>query len=666
MAKKNKILFESLDPSVTPDKVETLSKGEEVEPMGNALVKSILNSLDRSAKITRLTFEEDPTISSRFGGLYFEKHGQLPDKVLKNIAYSDGLIAAILQTRASQCSPFGKRLESKYGIGFRIEPTNERDFDKLPKDRKQAIELKINDVTNKLVTCGSTSQWEENRSMSLSTFLGISARNAVLFGRFATEIIWVTDPRNGERLFHSIRPADAGTIYKAIPKSNSIDAVRKAALKRLAELKNEKLQPEKFQNDEYAYVQVINGIPAQAFGEQEMIVHNCYPATDIELNGYPLTPIDTVIADVTTHINITNHNKLYFQTGRAARGMLVIESDDVDPSALADLKQQFQAAINSVNNAWKMPVIKVALGDKITWQPIDNSGRDMEFQFLSDSNVRSILSAFQMSPDELPGYAHLSKGTNNQSLSESNNEYKLEAARDVGIRPLLSSLQDFLNSRILPLFDKEVSKYCSIRLLGLDTDTQEKERTQIQEEQELHGTYDEILRKVEKNPVGKENGGNFPLNPGFQAVLDRYFTVGQIKEFFFGEDGASKDPRWNYLRDPFYFQAVQVQQAEQQMKDQQAMAQQQMQAQQQQTQQAQPGQGDPQQQQPGGPESDQLTSGIDQALGHMTKSEAAVPDTKKKLLVHHDKIVKEIMDAWNSESQTTLAEIIALVGKNKR
>ena len=46
---------------------------------------------------------------------------------------------------------------------------------------------------------------------------------------------------------------------------------------------------------------------------------------------------------------------------------------------------------------------------------------------------REILTAFMMSPEELPGWAYLSRGTNNQSLSESNNEYLLEAHRDEAI-----------------------------------------------------------------------------------------------------------------------------------------------------------------------------------------------------------------------------------------
>jgi S1-C subfamily serine protease len=73
-----------------------------------------------------------------------------------------------------------------------------------------------------------------------------------------------------------------------------------------------------------------------------------------------------------------------------------------------------------------------------------------------------------MSPEELPGYAHLSRGTNNQALSESNNEYKMQAARDVGIKPLIKQWEDFLNACILPILDPTLAKLVTIQLLGLD------------------------------------------------------------------------------------------------------------------------------------------------------------------------------------------------------
>src|SRR5690606_19466671 len=238
--------------------------------------------------------------------------------------------------------------------------------------------------------------------MNFSTYLEMVTRDGVIVGRFATEIIWTVDVQTGEKKFHSFRPADAATIYRAVKQKSAVQRVREEAyrlLKQIAGDEGSKIIPEKFMEDEYAYVQVIDGQPVQAFTADEMIVTNLYPVTDVDLNGYPLTPIDTVIADITTHINITTHNKLYFQSGRATRGMLVIKSNDIDPSVINDIRQQFNASINSVSNAWRMPVFGVSQEDDVVWQAIDTVQRDMEFQYLSDTNARVILSAFQMSPE---------------------------------------------------------------------------------------------------------------------------------------------------------------------------------------------------------------------------------------------------------------------------
>ncbi len=667
MAKKPKILFAALDPSVLPEDLAKLEKDGYYE---SPLVKSISNSLENNKKITRLAFEEDPTAPNKFGGLYFDKFSLLPDKVIKRISVIDDLVATIVRARGNQCASFGHELQDRFSTGFRIEPDKGGKFESLSVDEKAAIFKKIVVATKKLSTCGNTKKWSDQEHMTLPTFLYLSGTNAVRFGRFATEIIWATN-KMGEKEFYAFRPSDVGTIYKALPKNTAAAAVRKAAIKKLESIKNEKLIPEKFENDEYAWIQVIEGTPQQAFTEEEMIVHNCYPITDIEYNGYPLTPIDTAYNAIVTHLSIVNHNKLYFQNGRAAKGMLVIQSDDVDTTVLSDLKQQFNANINSTTNAWRMPVIKVGQEDTIEWKAIDSGARDMEFQYLSDSNARVILSAFHMSPEELPGYAHLSRGTNNQALSESNNEYKLEAARDVGIRPLLASMEDFLNSKILPLIDEEVAKYCSVKLTGLDADNPEKESTRIEAEQQLHGSMNDTLRTVDKPEIPKAWGGDLILNPIFGAKLDQYFTVGQIKEYFLGHKNASKDPKWDYARDPFYFQNAQILQGQQQMEEQQKMAQAQaaqgQAAQGGQPQEGQPQQGQPQQQDPnGGQPPDELTTGIDQLIQTFSKSEKDLDENKRKLLGRHNAIVKEVMDQWHKESETMMAELSQVINKNKR
>jgi phage portal protein BeeE len=183
-----------------------------------------------------------------------------------------------------------------------------------------------------------------------------------------------------------------------------------------------------------------------------MLVFNLFPCTDIEMNGYPISPLDTVVSSVTTHISIDAYKKLYFQNGRAAKGMLVIKSDEVDASVLDGIKLQFNASINNVANSFRTPIFGMGTTDAVEWVPFSGEGlHDGDFQFMYDQIARNIMSAFSMSPDELPGYSHLTRGTNSQTLSESNNEFKLTAARDTGFRPLILKIQTFFNEILFPI-----------------------------------------------------------------------------------------------------------------------------------------------------------------------------------------------------------------------
>lgn len=631
---------------VVYDKHPDLQK-EEGTP---SLSKSLLNQLNGSEhSIERLAFEADPALTNQFSSLYKAKQRLIPDHILKRIGIQDDLVASILGVRQNHVASFGRPREDRFDIGLVLEP-KKGVLDRVDNEQKEELQKRIDQTIERLITCGETKGWNDQERMSLTQFLYLSTRNALLVGRTATEIVHVVGI-DGERKFHSFRPIDAGTIYKAVPQKEAGDSVRREARVLLEQIKNKRLEPEKFQADEYTWVQVIDGRPVQAFTSDECIVQNFYPVTDVELDGYPVTPLDTAIAAVTTHINITTHNKLYFQSGRATRGMLIIKSDDVDAQVVSHVRQQFNAAINSVNNSWRMPVFGIGTEDDMVWSPIDSGARDMEFQYLSDMNARVILSAFQMSPEELPGWSYLSRGTNSQALSEGSNEYRLEAARDVGIRPLLKHFEDFLNTHILPLLDPMVAKLAVIKLMGLDADTAEKESIRYQQDQLLHMTYDELLTGVDKEPVGRAMGGDFPLNPNYQTILDKFYTVGQIKEFWFGEKDASKDPKWAYVRDEFWMQWQQQQQAQQQ-----AQAQAQQQAQQPQN----PSQGpqDAPQSTQTQDQGEDLTRSLDQAIGLLSKSEAQLPPSKRRLLHQQKATIQHFLDGWEDDLKQATKEIL--------
>ena len=651
--RKNKVSMAFADPYfAAAETSKPLSKSdikshEQAMADSNPLIKSVLNVLNGPGdSIERLAFDTQPNSQNVYASLWKRKLRLLPDEVLKRISIQDDLVAAIVNTRSNQLAAFGRPQPDRFSTGVRLEP-KPRYTENLKSDEKEKLQKRIAEVEQLLMTCGETRGWDDQEALTFGQYLFMSARNAVVFGRTATEMIWIDTPSG--RKFHSFRPIDAGTIFRAAPYKEAGDDVRKQALHHLARLKNKKLVPEKYVADEYSWVQVVEGQPIQAFTSDECFVHNFYPVTDVELDGYPITPLDTVITAVTTHINIGTHNKLYFQSGRAARGMIVIKSDDVDENVVSFVRQQFNASINSVGNSWRMPIFGVGTDDEINWYPIDNSSRDMEFQYLSDTNARVILSAYQMSPEELPGYAHLSRGTNNQAMSESNNEYKLEAHRDVGIRPLIAQFQNFLNARVLPLLAPDLAEFCSLKFVGLDVDTAEKESTRLQQDMAVHMTMDEVLEKVEKHPVGRRWAGRFLLNPQWQAVVDKYFLVGEILEFFFGIEGASQDPRFQFVNNPNWFQWQTMQMEKEQM-------QQQQQAQQQQAQQQQGQQQQQQQEQQG-----DLTNTVDQFAGMMSKSEQQLPSSKKMLLHHQRQVIQHVLHGLEADAQKATDDIAAVI-----
>jgi intein/homing endonuclease len=251
-------------------------------------------------------------------------------------------------------------------------------------------------------------------------------------------------------------------------------------------------------------------------------------------------------------------------------------------------------------------------------------------------------------------------------VHNSNQEYKLQAHRDVGIRPLIAQWQDFINQAIFPLIDPQLAKFCSVKLVGLEAETAEKESIRLQQDMPVHMTFNDVLEQVEKDPVPVNVGGTFPLNPQWQAIVDKYVPVGVLLEQFFGIEGASQNPEWNYVRDPYFFQNREFN-LQMQMMEQQAQAEQRAQAA------GGPPPEEGEEEEGGGgeaapqadPQAEQdLTRGLDQAIAILGKSENQLPPSKRRLLAQHRATVNNFMKEWEQDSQKFLREVMSLAEKH--
>jgi hypothetical protein len=557
---KNKMVF-----ALSQDAAETMDSAGFSKSENDPLLYAIhqASGSANSKKAPALAFTENPAPTDNFLGLYKTKRRALPDEVLKQIRITDHLVAAILRARGNMMSLFGHLRADRFDIGieFEIKPEfykilTPEQFDKVKERIKRAEKIILN--------CGHTDELENQEKLTLAEYMDIQCRNGLTFGRFATEIIYdrsAEPDQDGNYPFHRFRPVDVATIVRAVRKGEYVgNNLRATAIRALESLTGEKINIDikALQEDQYAWLQIIDGTPRQAFTHDEMLVYTLFPSSDVEHNGYPISPLDTVVSSVTTHISIDAYKKLYFQNGRATKGMLVIKSDEVDQQALDNMKLQFNASINSVSNSFRTPIFGIGSEDDVTWLPMTGEGLGDEFQFMYDQIARNILSAFGVSPDELPGYGHLSKGTNSQTLSESNNEFKLTAARDTGLRPLVLKFATFFNQRLLPLIDPLLAKVCEIKLAGLDSQSKEQETTRLQQDMVVSMSYNDVMQEVDKDSVLGIMGGNMPFNERFQLLLDKYNDVGEIKSTFFNDVTAFSDPLLQYKRDPFWIQYLQL------------------------------------------------------------------------------------------------------------
>jgi len=370
------------------------------------------------SKPHQLAFRLDPhNHNADYTCLYRIKPKGIPDPILKQMAIGDSLVGTIVRARENHASAFGKPRADRLSMGYYFEWRDKREYDNMPAQERDRWRERQDRASSILLTCGRTDGWSSSEQCSFGRWLAETTHSALTVGRIATEPVFV-DGADGEPEFHSFRPVDAGTIFptnKATARGG--DAIRQRSEQLLRHLTGDQdlVVPED-EWDEYEYVQLIDGNPVQVFTDDQLLTRTMFPVPDVEYQGFPVTPCDIAVTEILTHLSIGRQNQLYFQNGRAARGMIVVTSEEVDPDMLMQMRQAFMASINGVSSAHRMPLFGLSKDDSVQWVPIDNSSRDMEFQYLNDNTSRAILSAYGMSPDELPGFAHLSRGTTSQAL----------------------------------------------------------------------------------------------------------------------------------------------------------------------------------------------------------------------------------------------------------
>jgi len=324
-----------------------------------------------------------------------------------------------------------------------------------------------------------------------------------------------------------------------------------------------KLDNDEYLNEQYEYLQVINGKVVEGFMADEMIFGKIYELSEIDLSGYAIGPLERSMMMITAHLQIENHQKMFFTHGVASRGLLVIQGD-VTPNQLRTLQAQWTNQVSGPQSAWRTPILAGIKG--VQWEPLTIANRDMEYAAYQDHVIRTIHACFAIDAEET-GFGYLSKGIAQKAQSEQTNEWKITASRDKGLRPLLARIEALINDDILPVWNPKYADKYKFCFVGLDAENREEEIQRLQAEVQLHTTLDEVRGQAELIPMGI--GGGLVLNPLLVSTLQSNLYKGVFMEKFLGIEGAAERPDLQYIPDPMWFQ---WQQFQMEMMQQQAMA----------------------------------------------------------------------------------------------
>ena len=494
----------------------------------------------------------DPAMeNSNSAGLYKPKINFLAPLVLQQVSRKNSIVASVIDLRGNQVAAACKKPVDRFDVGFKIAP-KDSDIEPDPAEIREIEEFIIN--------TGKKEDRPMEDRMTFDQWGYMVARDFQLYGHAAIEKI-----KTATGDLHSFLPLPGESIYFADKEAKATIIKQLADTYKQTYDKNAK-QIKGLENDaDIKFVQVLEGKVVEGFTEDELTFARYVLESDIALNGYCVGPLERAIGSIISHLQIENHQKQFFTHGTASKGVLVIKGD-VAPNTLKALQQQWNNQITGPLNAWRTPILAGIEG--ADWLSLTASNRDMEYAAWQDYVLRVVFSCFAVDPEEV-GFGYLSKGTEQRSMGESSNEWKITASRDRGLRPLLNRIAAIVNEDIIPAYNPEYAKKYDFKFVGLDAETRTEELSRQQIETTVHSTLNEARKESEKESL--EFGGNLILNPLYIQTLQMNMMKGDFMEKILGIEGASQRPDLQFIPDPLWFQ---WQQTQMQMMQQQAMGQQ--------------------------------------------------------------------------------------------
>lgn len=382
---------------------------------------------------------------------------------------------------------------------------------------------KVAELESFVLNCGRTEDRPfESKKWTFDGILRALIRDSLTYDQYCVEKI---PDREGN--LHHFLPTDASTIrfsspelanYKKYEVDNGYSLLYpEQEIKALERNDALDLDPKKLEDNSYKFVQVIRGRIVRAFTEREMAMGIRNPQTNIYANGYSLSELETLLTQVTAHLNTENFNRSYHTQGFSAKGILHIKSP-LSRRKLESLRIEWKHLVSGNRNSFQTPIISGV--DEVKWIPLNQNHTDMEFQNWNNYLIKTICAGYQIDPLEI-GFGMREEGGKVGGLAGDNSKVKLEFSKDKGLVPLLRNIEDFINKYIIA----EIAPEYELRFVGIEEENLAEAVERQLKEVKFKKTVNEIREEANLLPI--DGMDEIILDPNFLEAYSLFNPHGQ-------------------------------------------------------------------------------------------------------------------------------------------
>jgi hypothetical protein len=455
---------------------------------------------------------------------YKHKRFHLDYSTQRRMVSTTPIIKAIIGTRQAQVSAFSSPQSNKYETGFVIRKKREFYTEEEPTVTAKDKEM-IKNITKFLLNGGEQENaWNGD---TFDSFLKKIAADSLVLDQACFEIV-----RNNKGIPVEYLAVDGATIRMA-------DTLHDDDKTFNEKIDHQGLPRKKIKGYLPSYVQVIGGQIQVEYYPWELCFGVRNTTTDIRSNGYGKSEIEELISVITWMLYGDAYNGKFFSQGSNPKGMLKVGSG-VNRNRLAEFRQQWLAMVAGISNAWKVPMVE---GD-VEWIDMQKGNKDMEFSNWQEYLIKVACAVFKMAPEEI-GFTMDKGGGLNAS---SDNETKLSYSKDKGLKPLLKSIEFWINKWLIGGIDDNFE----FKFVGLNADD-EKMELDLLNLKVQHGMGMREWREAIGLPKELEEG-DFPLNSVYAQISSQQQQAEMMGDQSedngqYVDDGEAQSNIWDMIDD---------------------------------------------------------------------------------------------------------------------